>query len=663
MFYPRYGPPEKSHRNSGSQHGRHRVSDASGQLPLAGDTIFALLEGSSEALCAVDRQWRYVYVNAQAERLTGMTRDQMLGRSIWELWPESVGGEDWGHLHRAMNENVCVDFRHHYRANDTYMEVRASPCASGLVIFFKDVTHHVRLEGDRHLSEQRYRSLVDAVVQLMWMNDAEGRPMFRNRRWYEYTGLEETAEPVAWGSIIHADDIDGVQAIRRRAIAEGEPYQIEYRLRRHDGEYRWHLARVVPLKDAGGRVINWFGTATDVHDMKLADQETRKARQEAEGANAAKDQFLAVLSHELRTPLTPVVMTVAAMEMDRSLSPQLREDLTMIRRNIELETKLIDDLLDVTRIANGKIRLTPRPTQVHALLKNVLDIVRADITEKRLIVRTHLGAADCEVWADPARLQQIFWNLIKNAIKFTPAGGYVDVVTANVGERIVKIEVIDSGVGIEPAVLERVFNAFDQGEAAVTRQFGGLGLGLAISKALAELHGGAIRAESEGKGRGSKFIVELPARGAVQKLVDQIQPLHGSNIDHSQRLRLLLVEDHADTRRMLHRLLEERRFTVFTAGSVAAALSILSRENIDVLISDIGLPDASGHDLMRQVARVYESIVGVAISGFGMDSDVKLSREAGFAVHLTKPVDLDQLESLIRTLSRRHTPASQVMSC
>ena len=347
----------------------------------------------------------------------------------------------------------------------------------------QDVTERKMAEQAVRESEERYRALTDAVVQLMWVNDSHGRATFRNRRWFEYTGLEPVDQPSMRANIIHPDDYEVVEHVRNEAINDAKPYQIEYRLRRHDGQYRWHLGRVIPMTDEQGNVIRWFGTATDIHDMKLAEQQMLVARQEAEDANKAKDQFIAALSHELRTPLTPVVMTVAAMEMDRTLSPQMRDDLAMIRRNIELETKLIDDLLDVTRITNGKLRLQLRDTNVHELLNHVQQILNADVQYKRLNLTTNLSADDALVSADPARLQQIFWNLVKNAIKFTQPGGNIYIRTSNPGRHSMLIEVADDGAGIDEAVLPKIFNAFDQGEQAITRQFGGLGLGLTISKA------------------------------------------------------------------------------------------------------------------------------------------------------------------------------------
>jgi signal transduction histidine kinase/CheY-like chemotaxis protein len=440
------------------------------------------------------------------------------------------------------------------------------------------------------------------------------------------------------------------QILRAQILPRGYSEEYEKEYRRKDGTIVPISLRVWLNRDAAGNPAGMWAIVRDITERKRAEAAVLAAKAEAEHANKAKDQFLAVLSHELRTPLTPVVMTVAAMEMDRTISPQLREDLAMIRRNIELETKLIDDLLDVTRIANGKLRLQARAADVHALLRNVLEMLKSDLSEKDLHVAVDLDAADDAVFADPARLQQVFWNLIKNAIKFTPLAGHVTVKSWNPSPRVVCVEVIDDGAGIEPSVLPRIFNAFDQGEQTITRQFGGLGLGLAISKALTELHGGTIRAQSDGKGAGARFIVELPTRTPVERIVDQIQPI-GASADDKPRPRVLLVEDHVDTQRTLRRLLEDRGYEVLTAGSVAAALAVLAGANtpVDVLVSDIGLPDSTGYELMRAVRETY-ALPGVAVSGFGMDGDLKCSHDAGFAAHMTKPVDIQQLDLMIRSL-------------
>ena len=438
-----------------------------------------------------------------------------------------------------------------------------------------------------------------------------------------------------------------------------------------------------PVRDRDGNIILAFVTIRDVtaqkqgelaleharQDAELARTAAEEARAVAEAANSAKDRFLAVLSHELRTPLTPVVMTLAGLEMDRGLSQGVRDDLSMIRRNVELETKLIDDLLDVTRIVNGKLRLNVQPADAHALVAGVTDLFQSESRTKRVALLCELAAADARVGADAARLQQVFWNLVRNAIKFTPEGGSVTVRTFNPAPRRLAVEVSDTGIGIEPAALPRLFNAFEQAEQSITRRFGGLGLGLAISKALVDLHGGTIRADSAGRGRGATFTVELPILAAPERLPTHASPPRAGAANRAESgttppafhpptrpvARVLLVEDHPDTLRILKRLLEKMGYEVVTASSVAAGLDALTVAPVDVIVSDIGLPDGTGHDLIRQVkaSPALAALPAIAISGFGMDSDVRTSRDAGFVTHMTKPVDVRQLDAAIRTAVKR----------
>jgi len=381
---------------------------------------------------------------------------------------------------------------------------------------------------------------------------------------------------------------------------------------------------------------------------RRAEEEMRLARDQAEAANRAKDRFLAALSHELRTPLTPVLMAVAELEHDPALSAGVREDLAMIKRNIELETKLIDDLLDLNRITCGKLPVNIEPVDLNEAIRNACEICRPSVRERGIRLETELHATTGLVAADAPRLQQVLWNVLKNAIKFTPEKGFIRVKAKRLHDARCEVRVEDSGIGISPEVLPRIFDAFEQGGTAVTQQFGGLGLGLAICKALVELHHGTIRAESPGEGKGATFIIELPGAASLIKVTGAVAPAAGAQ--GSRQLRLLVVEDHADTARSLARLLGRAGFAVVTASDVASALAIAERESFDVLISDIGLPDGSGTDVMREV-RARSTIPGIAMSGYGMEEDVRRSHEAGFSEHLVKPVDADKLKEAIRRVT------------
>jgi signal transduction histidine kinase/ActR/RegA family two-component response regulator len=362
------------------------------------------------------------------------------------------------------------------------------------------------------------------------------------------------------------------------------------------------------------------------------------ARSEAESANRAKDQFLAVLSHELRTPLTPVMLALSLFERDPKLPAHLADEVQMMRRNVELEARLIDDLLDLTRIGKGRLKLSVEDVDLHPILEHVREICRQP---DRPAVRFDLRAEQHWLRGDPARLEQIFWNLLTNACKFTPADGSVTVRTANDGKGIV-IDVVDTGMGIEPELMGRLFKPFEQGDqtGATAR---GLGLGLAICKSLCDAHGGRLNALSEGRGRGATFRVELPVSAAPATAAPARAPMVAGE---ARPLRILIVEDHPATRELLDRLLARLGHAAQSAGDIASALRALEVGTFDLMISDLGLPDGYGTSLMQTVARQY-GLKGIAISGYGMERDIQLSHEAGFADHLTKPVDFQKLREAI----------------
>lgn len=410
-----------------------------------------------------------------------------------------------------------------------------------------------------------------------------------------------------------------------------------------DGRVFERYSKIQCIEDRNvGRV--W--TFRDVTDHKRAEEKLRAAKVAAEEGSKAKDDFLAVLSHELRTPLTPALAAASYLAEHEELPAQLREEVNAIRRNVQLEARLIDDLLDLTRISRGKIELHLEAVDVHKLLRNTLEIVHEDIVFKELEVLTDFRAHESYIRADSVRIQQVFWNLLNNAVKFTPHGGRVTIRSWNDEQRQCLVEVSDTGIGIEPEQQSFIFNAFEQGERTITRQFGGLGLGLAISKTLLELHGGAISVKSEGKNRGASFRVVLAALATPEVTPKTSVPGNGSL---PATLQVLIVDDHAETLRVLSALLRKRGHVVSTADSSQGALTLLDAVKFDVLISDIGLPDGNGYELIRE-AKKRQALKGVALSGFGMEEDLRIGKEAGFDYHLTKPIEFQKLEGVLREI-------------
>ncbi len=472
-------------------------------------------------------------------------------------------------------------------------------------------------------------------------------------------------------------------------ILHGEVWRGELVNRRKDGTLYHEEMAITPLLDAQGRISHFIAIKQDISTRKAVEQalsaaktSAEKAKSIAEEANLAKDHFLAVLSHELRTPLTPVQMGVSMLQDRPDLDLQMRETLEMVRRNVEMEARLIDDLLDVTRIARGKIELTRSPVELCTVIHGAVEVCKPDIEARGLKFGVDLGPAPYWVEADVPRLQQVFWNLLKNAIKFTPHGGSVSircrpeggpgVESQGAGEGsgfgvqgsgvpiqcspepptlnpFVVVEVIDSGMGIERESLSRIFRAFEQAERAITRQFGGLGLGLAISKALVELHGGTIEAHSEGRDKGATFRIQLPLCTPAGR---PEEPPPAAPRERALRsLRILLVEDHGVTAKMMRWVLTEDGHEVETAGDVATALELADQHAFDLLVSDLGLPDGSGHDLMNRLRERGQNFPGIALSGYGQEEDIQRSHAVGFAAHLTKPASRERLLEAVASVT------------
>ena len=503
-------------------------------------------------------------------------------------------------------------------------------------------------------SEERFRTLADNIAQLAWMADAEGWIFWYNRRWFDYTGTTlEEMQGWGWEKVHHPEHIARVVEKWGRHLAAGEGWEDTFPLRGADGHYRWFLSRAFPIRDAHGKVLRWFGTNTDVTEQRAAADALARAKEEAEAASRAKDEFLAVLSHELRTPLTPVLLSAAALQDDEQLSADVRSQLAMMRRNIELEARLIDDLLDLTRITRGKLTLRIEECDVHSLLALALEIVRDEALARGLRLAYDLKARRTQLRCDPARIQQVFWNLFNNAVKYTPRGGSITVHSEDHASGVA-IAVSDSGIGIAHDSLDRIFLPFEQAGLANNHRFGGLGLGLSISKTIVELHGGRISAESGGPNCGATFRVELPSERPSREgpVIFEVPDAAASAAvpPKAPPMRLLLVEDHEPTLAILARLLTRDGHAVATATTVAAARELAEHQRFDAVVSDIGLPDGTGHDLMKGLRASFQ-LSGSALTGYGMEEDQRRSEEAGFLFHLTKPVELAQLRRALAQLA------------
>ncbi len=610
-----------------------------------------IVEGIQDALFMVDGDWTYTYVNRHACELLQRPAEDFLGRPMWEIFPRLAGGAPEAALRTAMATRAAVEAPWRNPDWNRWFNLRIYPSNGGLSILAVEITEEKKIEEVLSESERRLHLALDTAKLGMWYCDLPLDKIVWDANCRRHFGLEAGGEVeiATFYSLLHPDDREATRTAIERAIADRTSYDEEYRAVHADGQQRWIHAMGRAFYGPDGEPRRFDGISIDITDRKETEVELERAREEAIEANRAKDHFLAALSHELRTPLTPVLMTVASMRQDPSLPRQFQSDLGLIHRNVELEARLIDDLLDLTRITRGKLVLHQETADLHEMIEHTLHTCCGpEVLPKPMEVTWHLRARKHCTFGDPARLQQVLWNLIKNALKFTPANGRIVVETRNPSADRIEVTVTDSGIGIPPEELPRLFEAFEQGNASITRRFGGLGLGLAISKAITDLHGGALRVRSEGRGRGSAFSLELnalesPRTAGLMAMPEPAGP--------ARSLHILLVEDHEPTREVLARLLGRAGHRVQAAADVGGALGLAEMHTFDLLVSDLGLPDATGMDLMRDVKSRY-GLRGIALSGYGMEEDIAAALAAGFAIHLTKPVDWNRLEAAISEVAK-----------
>jgi PAS domain S-box-containing protein len=804
----------------------------------------------------------FEFANDGYYRLIG--KRDILGRSVREALPEL---EEQGFFElldnvyatgeRYVGTNTMVLVRRHPQDElDTlYLDFvyqpmrRADGAVDGILVHGVDVTDNARAEQTLRESESRFRQLADAMPQIVFTAQPDGHVDYFNRQWYEYTGLAEGSVGVeSWKSVHTEDGLRRVMEAWPHAIRTGQPYEIEYPLRRRDGVFRWHLGRALPIKDEQGRIVRWYGTNTDIHVLKeveegrqrveaalasdkrvlemiatgsslpevlesiardaeaqssdgmlcsilVLDEEGRRllhgaapslpeaynqaihgvaigpsegscgtaafqrrpvfvtdiaqdplweryrnlalphglsachstpifngqgvvlgtvavyyrqprqpsardndlirsaihlagivlekdrvdrrlhvsleaeqaARGEAERASRMKDEFLATLSHELRTPLNAILGWTRILRLKPELPTDLVQGVDVIERNARAQATIIQDLLDMSAIVSGKVRLNMQPLDLEAVAQSAVDTVTPAAEAKQI----HLACVvqdpgDTLVNGDGSRLQQVLWNLLSNAVKFTPREGRVEVGVKREGSSV-EVQVSDTGAGIAPEFLPHVFDRFRQADASTTRRYGGLGLGLSIVKQIVELHGGTVRATSAGLNRGATFVVALPVAVLRPEAGPEAQPAQatpwrradGPALEPAEvaGVRVLVVDDDLDAREMVRRLLEERRAQVWTAASAEEALKVLLERRFDVLISDIGMPGEDGHALMRRVRALGPASGGdvpaLALTAYARPEDRAHALRSGFQLHAVKPVDPSALFALVAGLARR----------
>jgi PAS domain S-box-containing protein len=691
---------------------RHGEVDAFVVLEADGERIYTL--GTAELLrqlqlitdslpllvAYVDNERRYRFVNRRYETWFGRPLHEFVGQPVWDIVgpaayemvrekvDQALAGhqvvfESWIPYQSAGSRFVHVNYMPHVHAGEV----------QGFVTFAEDATERKRAEESLRLLADAGERLAESLDYETTLDNAARIAVPALADWCMIDLVEEgdccrrvvslhsdsALQPLMGELKRHPLPRESASRLMH-VLRTGEPRftpdlsqaQVEAELRNDDHARiirslapRSSLA--VPLM-ARGRILGvWTflysssGRRYREEDLTVAQELARRAGialdnsrlyREVETANRAKDHFLATLSHELRTPLTPVLAIASRLEVDGRVLPEVRDGLDMIRRNVELEARLIDDLLDLTRITRGKLELQGAPTDLRPVIEQALETCGERGLAARRVVEA-LASGEHQVWGDSARLTQVFWNLLSNALKFTPEEGEITVRSfreEGAGASVLVVEIADSGIGIEPEALPHIFDAFDQGREGTTRRFGGLGLGLAISRAIVELHGGRLTAESPGRDRGAVFTVRLPILSnrpaGVERTDDSMLEDSGVRRAANRPLHILLVEDHVDTAEAMEALLEALGHRVTLVGTVAAARAAAEAGELDLVISDLGLPDGHGHELMHELSTRHH-LPGIALSGYGMEEDVAKSHESGFAIHLTKPVSLDTLRAAI----------------
>lgn len=519
-------------------------------------------------------------------------------------------------------------------------------------------------------SENRFRIMADSTPVFIWLADGTRAYTWFNKPWLDYTGRTMEQElGSGWAEGVHADDLQQYLDIYASAFDKRTPFRMEYRLRNHAGEYHWILNSGTPLFNESGTFMGYIGSCVDIHDRKVAEQEReelliaeRAARTEAERANRLKDEFLSTLSHELRTPLNAMLGWAEMMRSGELAPEDVNVGLEVISRNVRAQTQIVDDLLDMNRIISGRIRLEVQRTDVSEIIDTVLESIRPAANARHIRLTKVIDSVISPIMGDPGRLQQIIWNLLINAVKFTPKDGIVQTIMRRTDSHM-EIVVSDSGEGIAPAHLPHIFERFRQVDSSTTRRHGGLGLGLAIVKSLTELHGGSVHATSPGLGKGATFTLRLPIAAVAAEMENEpvmeprttAEPAGHQEIPSLAGISVLAIDDDDDSRDVIQRVLRSAGATVLTAGSAAEALILLNDSHPNVILCDIGMPGMDGYQFIREVrkrsAEEGGKLPAIALTAFARSQDRRQAFTAGFQAHIAKPAEPGELIALIASLA------------
>ncbi|MBW4581044.1 MAG: response regulator [Tildeniella nuda ZEHNDER 1965/U140] len=636
--------------------------------------VETILSSIRDGFYVLDRDWRFTYVNDRYCKMVAMPRAEILGQTIWTLFPAAVDTDVYVQFQRAMTEQTPLQFEYLYFPWNHWHDHRIYPSPNGLTVFLADITEAKRAEAVRKHAEAELRqknAILDAVNESaptpIFVKDREGRIIYANPATLEVLG-KAASEVIGYRDCDlypNLEDAIEVMANDQRVMASGQTEVVE---ESPDG-IRTFLGMKAPYRNEAGEVIGLIGIANDISDRVQLErdrerllQQEQAAREAAEQANRIKDEFLAVLSHELRSPLNPILGWAKLLRQGKLDEAQTAQALATIERNAELQAQLIEDLLDISRIMQGKLSLTAAPVSLPLVIAAAVETVRLAAEAKNIELQLELDPI-APISGDAARLQQVVWNLLTNAVKFTPHGGQVTVELRQVNQ-LAQMRVVDTGKGIKPAFLVHMFEYFRQEDGSTTRRFGGLGLGLAIVRQIVEMHGGTVWAESKGEHQGATFIVRLPLSGSRESGVGNGEQPDNPSLPtpHSPLtgLQILLVDDDTDTREFQAFLLEQNGAAVTAVDSGLAALQALEQFTPDVIVSDVGMAAMDGYMLMQHIrSRPLNqggAIPAIALTAYAAELDQQKALRAGFQAHITKPLEPEVLvKAIVHLLRERVT--------
>ncbi|MET0386032.1 MAG: PAS domain S-box protein [Polyangiales bacterium] len=613
-----------------------------GQLPLDRD-LRRMFQLSDDLLAVAGVDDRYRRVNPAFTRVLGWSTEEMLSHPVdFFVHPDD--------RQRRLDEDSLGDgtvsfrFENRYRHRDgsyRWLSWTSAPAPDEGLIYAaaRDVTERKAAEQALRRSEERFRALVTASSDVVYRMSADWREM---RELHGREFIADTKSPTtSWlETYIHPDDQMRVLAVIEDAIAHKRAFELEHRVLRVDGSVGWTFSRAIAVLDANGEIIEWFGAASDITARKQIEEQLRES-------DRRKDEFLAMLGHELRNPLAAIRNATELVKLIAPEDGRLRRAHEVLERQSAQMSGLIDGLLEVSRIAQGKVHLDHQFVDIRKVLDDIVHDRASQLAIRDLNMRTSFPTEPLWLWADPVRLAQVFDNLIGNAMKFTPARGSINVSLQKLDAHAV-VRVRDTGVGIRPEMRLRLFQPFQQDVQDIARSAGGLGLGLALARGLVELHGGSIDAHSDGPGTGTELTVQLPL--AAADITSKPEPKRNTPVAR----RVLIVEDNEDAGDMLADVLRAIGHEVSVANSGADALAQLRKDGAEIVLCDLGLPGMSGYEVAQTIREdpALRATPLVALTGYGQPEDRARSRAAGFDEHLVKPVDLTILAGMVAELTR-----------